>query len=149
MICVDNGASCSLNGRMLVRVSDDRADAERLDELTTALRRELLDLGVGEVRRVSEGQPPEGARAVDAATVNALLVGLTHSIQAVTAVVTLVRSWVDVTPAAKRSVELTLGDKTLQSQLDLAGAAGPAGGGVPARGSRRARGRTGTDMRRA
>jgi hypothetical protein len=103
-----------LNGRMLVRVSDDRADAERLDELTAALRRELLDLGVGEVRRVSEGQPPEGARAVDAATVNALLVGLTHSMQAVTAVVTLVRTWVDVAPAAKRSVELTLGDKTLK-----------------------------------
>jgi hypothetical protein len=51
MICVDDGGSCSLNGRMLVRVSDDRADAERLGELTTALRRELLDLGVGEVRR--------------------------------------------------------------------------------------------------
>jgi hypothetical protein len=46
--------------------------------------------------------------------VNALLVGLTHSMQAVTAVDTLVRTWVDVAPAAKRSVELTLGDKTLK-----------------------------------
>ena len=146
---MDDGGSCSLNGRMLVRVNDDRADGERLDELTTALRRELLALGVGEVRRVSEGQPPEGARAVDAATVNALLVGLTHSMQAVTAVVTL-----GPYLGGRRAGRQALGGadarrQDSQGQLDLAGAAGPAGGGIPPRGSRRARRRTGTDMRRA
>jgi hypothetical protein len=42
-------------------------DAAQPDDTTRQLRREALELEVDDVRRVADGSPPPGARAVDAA----------------------------------------------------------------------------------
>lgn len=53
----------------------DGEDAEALDDLTRALREELLELDVDAVSRPSE-PAPDGARAVEAAALGMLLVGV-------------------------------------------------------------------------
>jgi hypothetical protein len=98
---------------MSLMIRDDRADAQRLEELTVALRRELLDLGVDDVQRVSDGEAPPGTRGLDAASVGALLVAFNQSAHAVGAIVSLIRSWLG-SASSGRSVELTVGDNTLK-----------------------------------
>jgi hypothetical protein len=97
----------------LVLTGRQDGDREELDELTLQLRERLLELDVDDVRRVSDGPAPEGTRAFDAVTADALLVAFTHSLQASTAIVTLVRTWLDRAPR-DRTVELTIGDRTLR-----------------------------------
>jgi hypothetical protein len=99
---------------MLLTIREAEADSQRIDELAIALRRELFDLGVDGVERVREGPPPANARGLDAASVGALLVTLNQSVQAVGAIVALVRSWLGSAPTTGRSVELTVGDKILK-----------------------------------
>jgi len=53
---------------------DATADAEHLDRLTTALLRDLQDLGALSVARSSSGSLPEGAKAGDPFTMGALVV---------------------------------------------------------------------------
>lgn len=102
---------------LVVSLAEGGADAERLEQLTLALRRELLQLEVDDVEPVREGPAPEGTRAFDVAAVGALLVTLTSSAAALGGVVDMVRGWL-AQGSRGRSVELTIGDKTLK----LAGA---------------------------
>jgi hypothetical protein len=99
--------------RMLLTIREDQADAQGLDELTIALRRELFDLGVDDVERVHEGAAPANTRGLDAASIGVLLVTFNESIGAVGGIVGLIRSWLGSAPAG-RSVEMTVGDKTLK-----------------------------------
>jgi hypothetical protein len=96
-----------------VSVTDAEADRERLDELTLNLRRELLELDVDRVERVSAGAAPEGTRGLDVATIGALLVTLSSSANAVAGLVATVRGWLRHAPPG-RTVELAIGDKTLK-----------------------------------
>jgi hypothetical protein len=50
------------------------ADEEMLDQLTCRLERELLDLEIEKIKRVTDGEAPEGTMSgTDAVTVNQLL----------------------------------------------------------------------------
>ena len=44
-----------MSSALAIELSEAGSDPERLDELTTRLREELLDLDVEDVRRVTEG----------------------------------------------------------------------------------------------
>lgn len=102
---------------LMVSVDEGGADSERMEQLTLALRRELLQLDVEDVEPVRTGPAPEGTRAIDVAAVGTLLVSLTSSAAALTGVVNTVRGWL-AQGSQGRTVELTIGDKTLK----LAGA---------------------------
>jgi hypothetical protein len=97
---------------LVVTVSEPGADPERLDELMRMLRGELVELS-DDVRPVSAGEAPEGTRGIDVAAVGALLVAVHTSVDAVTAIVSAVRSWLarGTTP---RVVELTVAGTTLR-----------------------------------
>lgn len=98
---------------VLVTIDEDGADGQRLETLSLGLRGELLTLDVDDVRRVPGGAPPPGTRAVDLATVGALLVTLSGSVDLVSRVVGTVRSWL-ARGSPDRVVELSVGDKTLK-----------------------------------
>lgn len=88
-------------------------DVERLDELSSVLRRELLDLGVDDVERASAGEAPDGTRGIDVAAIGVLLVAFQEPLVAVTAIVGAIRGWMSSTRGAN-AVELTIGDQTLK-----------------------------------
>jgi hypothetical protein len=82
------------------------ASEEEVDRLTGRLRDELLALDVDEVRRAPAGEAPEGARAIDPATIGHLLVSLATAPATLRAVVGTVRAW--LARSAARSVKLEL-----------------------------------------
>jgi Effector Associated Constant Component 1 len=84
-----------------------RTDSEEVDELTRLLRRRLLDLDVGAVEAAPGGEPPAGAKVGDLVEVGTLILTITQSVGAVSAVVTTVRSWLDGHP--ERTVEVEVG----------------------------------------
>jgi hypothetical protein len=86
-------------------------DAEEVAQAALRLRRELLDLDVGAVNALGAGEPPPGSRAVDVATLGAMVVNLADS-QMLSAVITAVRSWLAGSP--RRSVKLQLGGDSLE-----------------------------------
>ena len=54
-----------MDNELRVQLSEDGADAERLDALTGYLRQELIQLDVEDVAAVRLGEPPPGTRAFD------------------------------------------------------------------------------------
>jgi Effector Associated Constant Component 1 len=100
---------------VLMTVDERDAGAERLETLAEALRTEILALDVDDVTSVQAGEPPAGARGFDMAAAGALLASVNGSALIIRQLVTAVRSWLgrnrDSTP---RTVELTIGDKTLR-----------------------------------
>jgi hypothetical protein len=89
---------------------DAHADAEELDQLTTSLRRQLLELDVEAVERPRAEEPPPGARAVEAAALGELLVTLAPAV--VGAVVETIRSW--LSRSRGRSAKLKFGDEEIE-----------------------------------
>ena len=93
--------------RMLLELDPGfETDAEQLDELTTQLRRALLDLEVESVDRVHHDQVPPGARGVDLIALGTLLVTLAGSEGLLTELVAQVRSWLART--GQRSARLEI-----------------------------------------
>ena len=86
-------------------------DAEEIAQATWQLRRELLELDVDSVEMPSAGEPPQGSRAVDVATVGALVVNMADS-QLLAAAVAAVRSW--LAGSSRRSIKLGLGGDVLE-----------------------------------
>ena len=86
-------------------------DAEEVAQATLQLRRELLDLDVDAVEVPGAGEPPPGSRAVDVATLGALVVNIADS-QLLAAVVAAVRSW--LAGSSRRSIKLQLGGDALE-----------------------------------
>ena len=105
-----------MNTQVLVQVGEREAGAERLAELADALRIELLALDVDNVRPAPGGVAPSGARAFDAELAGALLASLAGSPELLRHVVVAVRAWLGRGggAAADRTVELTVGDRTLR-----------------------------------
>jgi hypothetical protein len=95
-------------------LSEDGADAERLDAVTRTLRRELDELDVERVSSLRVGEAPEGSRAIEIAAVGALLVTLGNSASALGKVVGAIRDWLGRTPGPVRTVRLELGGDVLE-----------------------------------
>lgn len=90
----------------------DGEDSEELEQLTTRLRRELLELDVVRVERVPLGEPPPGTRAVDALAIGGLVVGLLRRREALTGVLHTVRDW--LARDAKRTIKVEIDGDTLE-----------------------------------
>jgi hypothetical protein len=106
--------------QVTLTVSEQGADAERLVQLASTLRTELLALDVGNVEHARGAEAPSGTRGIDAITAGMLLTSLTASAELVGHLVVTVQAWLrrggDSVP---RSVELTIGD----SRVTVTGAA--------------------------
>jgi hypothetical protein len=100
--------------QMIIALGEADADAERLQQVADGVRLELLELDVDDVRPLRNGEAPPGSRGLDIAAVGAFLVTLGSSAEAINQVVTAMRSWIRLGRAAPRTVEMTVGDKTLR-----------------------------------
>jgi hypothetical protein len=100
-----------------VSVVEVGADAEQLEELTRALRAEILTLDVESVVPRSDGEAPPGTRGVDAAAVGALVVSVAPALGALARLVTTVVDWLR-RGGTQRTVRLKIGD----DELELSGA---------------------------
>lgn len=97
-----------------VLLSEDGADAERLDGLTRFLRQELLQIDVADVTALRAGELPPGARALDVAVVGGLVVTLGRSVEALQVVVSAIRRWLARGDGVRRSVRLEIGEDVLE-----------------------------------
>ena len=86
--------------------------AEDVEELTLGLRRELLESDVLAVERPPGGEPPPGARAVDALAIGSLVVTLSTTAAGLNAMVGTVRGWLRSNP--NRRVALSLNGDTIE-----------------------------------
>ncbi|MEV7556010.1 hypothetical protein AB0N89_40880 [Amycolatopsis sp. NPDC089917] len=59
-----------------VRLGEDGADAERVEQLAGYLRGELFERGISDVKALPAGEAPPGSRGFDATTAGGLLVTL-------------------------------------------------------------------------
>lgn len=100
-----------------VSIAEVDADAEQLEELTLALREEILTLDVESVVARSVGEAPPGTRGVDAAAVGALVVSVAPAVGALARLVTTVVDWLR-RGGTQRTVRLKIGD----DELELSGA---------------------------
>jgi len=94
-----------------LQVADDLSSYE-LDELTAALQRELLQLDVDAVDRVSAGPAPDGSRGVDLAALGALIVQVGKSAPVLGQVIDVIQAWAARAP--DRTVDLRIGDDTIK-----------------------------------
>ena len=91
---------------------DEDISALEYEELTEAVRRELLQLDVESVSRIPAGPVPDGARGLDLSALGALIVSVGQSAPVLGQVVEVIRAWAARSP--KRSAKLTIGDDTLE-----------------------------------
>jgi hypothetical protein len=100
-------------------VADPDADPAEIDELTRALRAEILE--VDEVDRVEQayaGPAPEGFKGLDIATIGALVVGVAPGVQAAVKVLEVVRNWLAGRSASTPPLQMTIGDKSITVSAD-------------------------------
>jgi hypothetical protein len=103
-----------MDGQLRVQVSEDGADAARLDAVTGYLRQDLLQLDVDDVTAQPTGPPPPGARAIDATAIGGLVVTLVGSADGLRAVVGAIRAWLGRGQGVRRTVRLELGGDALE-----------------------------------
>jgi hypothetical protein len=101
-------------GELRLQLSEEGADAERVDALTGYLRGELLQLDVEDVTALRAGKPPPGTRAFDLAVVGGLLVSLGQSADGLRSVVSAIREWLGRGHGVRRMVRLELDGDALE-----------------------------------
>ena len=101
-------------GELKVQLAESGADAERLDELTGYLRRELLELDVDNVTALPAGEPPPGTRALEFLAIGGLLVTFSEATEGVRKVVSVIRNWLARGDGVKRTVRLELDGDVLE-----------------------------------
>jgi hypothetical protein len=94
-----------------LRVDDDVSPLE-MEELTAAIRRELLQLDVQSVDRISGGPAPDGAKGIELAAIGALIVNLGKATPVLGQVIDVIQAWAARSP--NRTVKLTLEGDTLE-----------------------------------
>jgi hypothetical protein len=94
-----------------LRVDEDVSPLE-MEELTAAIRRELLLLDVQSVDRVSGGPAPDGAKGIELAALGALIVNLGKATPVLGQVIDVIQAWAARSP--NRTVKLTLEGDTLE-----------------------------------
>ncbi|MFJ7345317.1 hypothetical protein ACIQU3_34175 [Streptomyces sp. NPDC101110] len=103
-----------MENELHILLTEEDAEAERVEELTGYLREELLDLDVDDVTALPGGEAPPGARAVDVTQIGALLVTLGSSATALNQVITVIRSWMSRRHDTRQTVLLRMGDDVLE-----------------------------------
>jgi hypothetical protein len=103
-----------MDGQLRIQLSEDGADAARLDTVTGYLRQDLVQLDVDYVTTLPAGPPPPGARAVDATAVGGLLVALGSSADGLRSVVSAIQAWLSRGSGVRRTIRLELGGDALE-----------------------------------
>jgi hypothetical protein len=104
-----------VGGELRIELRETGADTARLDMLIRQLYQELRQLDVDEVSTVAAEGPPAGARALDAAAVEAILVAVGTALQGLSAAIMLARDWRRREPeGAPRRVVLSLDGDVLE-----------------------------------
>jgi hypothetical protein len=103
-----------VDGDLRLFLDEDGADAERVDQLTDYLRRELGQLDVDGVRRLTSGEAPPGSRGLEIMAVGGLLVTLGRGAQSLASVLTTIRGWLARSPGPVRTVRVELGGDVLE-----------------------------------
>jgi hypothetical protein len=103
-----------MNGELRIQVTEDGADAERLDVLTGYLRRDLVQLDLDDVAALRAGPPPPGARSFDAAAIGGLVVAVGSSADGLRQAVGAIRDWLRRGDGVRRSVRLELDGDALE-----------------------------------
>jgi hypothetical protein len=76
-----------------IELAETGADTSRLDTLTRQVNQQLLQLDVDDVSAVPASPPPAGSRALDGATIEALLVAVGTAVQGLAAAISVMRDW--------------------------------------------------------
>lgn len=103
-----------MSGELRVQLSEDGADAERLDLLTGYLRRELLQLDVEDVVPFATGEPPPDGRGYDLAAMGGLLVTFGRSLAGLRSVVSAIGKWLRRGAVSGRVVRLEIDGDVLE-----------------------------------
>jgi hypothetical protein len=103
-----------MDGEVRLQLSEDGADAERLDALTGYMRRQLLQLDVEDVSRAPAGDVPQGARAIDVVALGGLVVSLGRTAAGLKEVVAAVRRWLSGGDGVRRSVKIEIDGDILE-----------------------------------
>jgi hypothetical protein len=103
-----------MDSELRVHLSEEGADAERLEMMTGFLRDELVQLDVEDVTVLRAGDPPPGTRAFDVVAVGGLLVSLGQSAGLVAEVVSTIRRWLGAGGGTRRTVRLEIGNDVLE-----------------------------------
>jgi len=96
-----------------IKVVDEGADDEQLEVLALLLRQELLMLDVRSVEPAGEGEAPEGSKGGLAAIAGALSVSMAPGLQALGAVIVVIRDWLRRSAGA-RTVKLSIEGDTIE-----------------------------------
>jgi hypothetical protein len=99
--------------RLTIIIDDNALSDAELDDSALALRRELLELPVHDVRSLPAGDAPEGARVVEVAAIGGLIVLLNSSITLLASLVTAIRSWRRHT-IPEATIRLRFGDDEIE-----------------------------------
>lgn len=97
-----------------LELTDEDEDLERLEELTTYLRDELLGLDVGDVTKSRIGESPPGSRGADAAAIGELIVNLASAAGGLSTVISTVIAWLTRGGRTRRQVRLKIGGDALE-----------------------------------
>lgn len=103
-----------MTDELRLEIFEPDVDRVGMDEAARSLRSDLLQLDVPDVRSVSAGEAPPGAKGVELAAVGALVVVLQGSVGLVDQVVSTVRAWLRRSPSPERTLKLTLNGQTLE-----------------------------------
>lgn len=95
-------------------LSEEGADAERLDTLSGYLRANLTELDVDDVAALPTGTTPPGSRSGVVAVVGGLMVSLSDAAEGLASVVSAVRAWLRRSEAPQRTVRLELDGDVLE-----------------------------------
>ncbi|MER6569804.1 hypothetical protein ABT288_27325 [Streptomyces sp. NPDC001093] len=104
-----------MENQVLICLSQEGAEAERVEQLTGYLRQELLAAGVvDDVRAAPASEAPPGTRCADVALVGSLLVGLGQSCSGLNHMATVLRDWLGRFGNTRPSLTLTLDGDTVE-----------------------------------
>jgi len=101
---------------LLIFLSLEDGDQAELDELTRELKSEIGQLNVDSVDDVSQGEAPDGTKAIDWASIGNLAITLAPTI--VPPLFELLKSWVERKPSTPVKIKIKVGNKTAQLEYD-------------------------------
>ncbi|MET8244037.1 hypothetical protein ABZV31_06135 [Streptomyces sp. NPDC005202] len=103
-----------MENQLQILLSEEGAEAERVEKLTGYLREELLRLDVDDVTALPGEEVPPGARAADVTQIGALLVSLGGAATALNQVMAVVRDWWGRCRDSRPTLSLTMDGDVLE-----------------------------------
>jgi len=102
-----------MGSELRLYISEEGADAEWLDTLSSHLRAELVELDLDDVAALRTGAAPPGSRSGEVAAAGGLLVSLGQAATGLAAAVSAIRAWLR-RGDAPRTVRLELDGDVLE-----------------------------------